>query len=321
MREVVFLKKNESKWQKTEQLISGGNNQDPDLLANLYLELNDDLAYSQTNYPGSATTLYLNGLTSKIYQALYKRKVEKRNRVLYFWKEELPLAFYQARKKLLISFVVFTLSMLIGSLSTAYDTTYPKIILGESYVEMTLQNIENGDPLAVYKDAGETNMFFMITINNIKVSFLTFLMGIFFSFGTYYILFTNGVMVGTFQYFFYTKGLFATSFLTIWIHGTIEISSIIIAGAAGMALGNSLIYPGSKSRKRSLIDGTKLGTKIIIGLIPLFIMAGFLESFVTRHTDWHWSIRLGIILSSLAFIIFYTVIWPRKVHNKISLSN
>lgn len=314
MREVVFLKKNEKKWRQTESLLSGNSTIDPDTLANLYLELNDDLAFAQTNYPGSNTTIYLNGLTSKIYQTLFKKKKGSLSAVVQFWRKELPLEFYYARKKLLIALIVFGVSSLIGVLSTAYDPTYPNVILGDAYMEETLHNIERGDPLAIYKDSESTSMFFRITVNNIRVSMLTFIAGILCSIGTYYLLFTNGVMLGTFQYFFYTKGLLATSFLTIWIHGTIEISSIIIAGAAGITLGNSLLYPGTHSRKRSLAEGAKRGVKIILGLIPLFIIAGFLESFVTRYTEWHWSVRLTIILGSLIFIIFYTVVWPRRVY-------
>ena len=105
--------------------------------------------------------------------------------------------------------------------------------MGDAYVNMTEQNISNNDPMGVYKSHRQIDMFFGITFNNIRVSFVVFAAGIFLSLGTVFSLFRNGVMLGAFQYFFFKKGLLVTSILTIWIHGAIEISSIVIAGAAG----------------------------------------------------------------------------------------
>jgi len=100
------------------------------------------------------------------------------------------------------------------------------------------------------------------------------------------------------------------SFMTIWIHGTIEISAIVIAGGAGLAMGNSLLFPGTYSRIVSLKKGAKDGLKIVIGLVPLFIFAGFLESFVTRYTKFPSFIKLGIIGLSAFFIVYYFVLYP-----------
>jgi uncharacterized membrane protein SpoIIM required for sporulation len=185
---------------------------------------------------------------------------------------------------------------------------------------MTLENIEKGDPMAVYKSSGQMNMFFMITLNNIFVSFKAFAYGIFVSVGTVYILLSNGIMLGAFQFFFYQKGLLLTSVLSIWIHGTLEISAIVIGGCAGMVMGNSLLFPGTYSRMESLKIGAKKGLKIIVGLVPIFIMAGFLESFVTRLTEWHWFFKLSIILLSAFFIVFYFVIYPIQLNKHASVN-
>ena len=317
MREAVFISKNEKRWREFEKLINEpGKKSDPDLLADLYVKITDDLAFAQTQYPGSRSHKYLNALASKVHHAIYRNKKEKSNRFITFWKRELPLVFYESRKQLLYSLLIFGVSALLGVLSTAFDDTYSRLILSDAYVNMTIENIEKGDPMAVYKDADSAAMFLGITLNNIYVALLTFVMGIFFSFGTAFILFRNGVMVGTFQYFFVQKGLFWTSFLSIWIHGAIEISSIVVAGAAGLVMGNSLLFPGTYSRLHSLKQGARKGLKIMVGLVPLFIFAAFLESFITRLTDWHWSARLAIILLSFAFIIYYVVIYPVIVNKK-----
>ena len=91
--------------------------------------------------------------------------------------------------------------------------------------------------------------------------------------------------------------------------------AIIVAGAAGLALGNSWLFPGTYSRLESFRRGAKRGLKIVIGTVPVFIMAGFIEGFITRHTELPDMLRLGIILTSLAFIIFYYIYLPnRKKH-------
>ncbi len=319
MKEITFLKQNADKWQEFESLVTTKGVTNPDLMADLFIQVTDDLSYSKTHYPKSKTTKYLNGIASRVHQEIYKNKKEKKSRISYFWKYELPFAFKNSHKQLLYAFIIFTVGMLIGIVSSAYDDTFVRLIMGDSYVNMTLENIEKGDPLAVYKKMNQIDMFLGITVNNIYVSFLCFILGIAFSLGTGWMLLSNAIMLGAFQYFFYSKGLLLESILTIWIHGTLEISAIIIAGCAGLTMGNSILFPGTYSRGVSFVKGAKQGLIIAIGLVPIFITAGFLESFVTRYTNMPLWLSISIIGSSLFFIIWYFVIYPIQL-NKKSLS-
>lgn len=321
MREASFLAKNEKKWRKVETILDKRIDMHPDESIDLFQELTDDLSYSRTNYPKSVATKYLNLLTVGIYQRINKRKVEKWNRFLIFWAEDVPLAVAQKRHSLLYAFLFFFLCLTIGVVSTHYDENFPRIILGDAYVDMTLENIENGDPMGVYKSQESGDMFLHITLNNLRVAFYTFVAGLFLSLGTYYFLFVNGIMVGCFQYFFLQKGLFWDSFLSIWIHGAIEISSIVIAGAAGIALGTSLLYPGTLPRKKSLIIGGKRAFKIFIGILPLIVFAALLESYVTRLTEAPIFVKGGIIAASFAFVIWYFAIYPYKLLKRKLVEN
>ncbi|MCB0281826.1 MAG: stage II sporulation protein M [Calditrichaeota bacterium] len=312
MQEVTFLKKNSQTWKKVESMLETGISFSPDELTDLYIRLTDDLAYSKTFFPKSKTTLYLNTLTTRIHQKIYGNKKENTARFKHFWMHELPAVVYNHRQKLLASFLIFTIALIIGVISAAGDKSFVRIILGDSYVNMTLENISKNDPMAVYKKMNEIDMFFGITFNNIRVSFFAFISGLLLSFGTGLVLFQNGIMLGSFQYFFFEQGYLTQSLLTIWIHGTLEISAIIIAGGAGLVLGNSILFPGTFSRRDSFAQGARDGMKIVIGLIPVFIMAGFLEGFVTRYTGMPLIISLAIIGGSLGFIIFYFIIYPRK---------
>jgi uncharacterized membrane protein SpoIIM required for sporulation len=232
----------------------------------------------------------------------------------------MPLIMWDARKELRLSFVIFLISALIGVLSQWLDPDFSRLVMGNRYVEMTLNNIENGTPMAVYDGGSEGLMFFMITKNNIGVAFMAFVSGLLTSFGTGLILLQNGVMLGAFQTFFAQHGLLWESALAIWLHGTIEISAIIVAGAAGLAMGNGWLFPGTYSRLYSFRRGAKRGLKIVIGTVPLFCVAGFIEGFLTRHTEWPDMGRLTIILLSAAFIIYYYIVLP-YFRNKSQISN
>ena len=318
MREASFLSQNEKKWRRVESILDKNSKLKPDEASELFVELTDDLSYSRTHYPGSVITRYLNSLAAGIFLKLNRGRKEKFSRVVMFWKYEVPLAMGRHHRKLLYSFAFFAACMLIGVLSTHYDQTFPRVVLGDEYVDMTLQNIEDGDPMGVYKSAESNSMFLYITYNNIRVALYTFIAGFLFSLGSYYFLFINGIMVGTFQYFFVRQGLFMDSFSTIWIHGTLEISSIVIAGSAGIVLGNSFLFPGTYPRKHSLIKGAKDALKILIGTVPIFIIAGFLESFITRLTEAPLIFKLGIIGLSAAFIVWYFVIYPNRIRKELA---
>ncbi len=318
MKEIYFIRQNIEKWRSLEEIVDNIAAHSPGKLADAYTEITADLSFSQSHFPQSRITIYLNNLASALHNLLYKNKKEKYSRILTFWTREIPKVMYHSRKELLYSFITFMISLFIGVISASNDDSFVRLILGNGYVDMTLANIASGDPMAVYGNYDEMPMFLMITFNNIEVSFRTFVAGIFSGLGTGLILFYNGVMVGAFQTFFFQHNVGIESMLSIWLHGTFEISAIIIAGAAGFALGNGWLFPGTYSRGYAFRQGAKRGIKIIVGLIPVFIMAGFIESFLTRHTEFPTFLRLSIILFSFACVIYYYIILPKLRYNESS---
>lgn len=312
MREAVFLKQNVERWKSYEKPVN-----DPDIIAERFVALTDDLAYAKTFYPESKTVKYLNSLAADIHLAIYKNRKEKKNRFLEFWRTDLPLVMARHARALLYSFLFFMTFVLIGVLSARYDNHFIRLILGDGYVNMTIENIERGDPFGVYKREDPFVMFIYIALNNIYVSFLVFVQGFFLGIGTVYGLFRNGVMLGSFEYFFFKHGLGMKSILVVFIHGTLEISAIVIAGAAGIILGNSILFPGTYPRGYSMRRGAMDGIKIMVGLVPVFLVAAFFEGYVTRHTSMPVWMSGSILIASAAFIIWYFVIYPQIVQKKI----
>jgi uncharacterized membrane protein SpoIIM required for sporulation len=318
MREVAFIKQNKQKWLDFEQAIIGKTKKNPDEMASLYIHLVNDLSYAQTYYPKSKTVVYLNYLASQIYQKIYKTKREEQNRLVYFFSVEVPLLVYQYRRYLLYAFILFFLTVGMGVLSAKYDDGLARLIMGDGYVNMTLENIEKGDPVAVYKSGSNWGGFIAITLNNLFVGVKCFIYGIFGGIGTFLVLFQNCMMLGTFQYFFYQHGVFWESVRGIWIHGSMEIFAIVIESACGFILGASILFPRTFSRLNSFKIGFKDSLKIFLSTIPFTIAAGMLEGFVTRYAlqmpNW---LNVFIILGTLSLISFYFLIFPFIVHKKL----
>jgi uncharacterized membrane protein SpoIIM required for sporulation len=312
MRETDFIKKNRKKWKQYERALEH-DQQDPELLRQLYIHTIDDLSYSRTYYPNRSVRVYLNGLAQRTFLQIYRGRRGETSRFFTFWTDELPRVVFARRRALGLALVVFVLAMLIGIISYRIDPAFAELIMGEYYMDMTRANIEGGDPMAVYKKTAPFQMSLAITMNNIMVAFLTFIAGAFFAVGTIVQLLRNGVMLGVFQYFFYDQGIFQESFLTIWIHGAIEISSIVIAGGAGLVMGSGLLFPGTLSRLQAFKSSARDGLKIMLGTVPLFVMAGFIEGYLTRHTELPDAIRLLFIILCFAFVLWYYVIYPRRV--------
>ena len=312
MREALFVKQNSDKWKSYETL----QTDNPDELAKRFIDITNDLAYAKTFYPKSRTTAYLNGIASLLHQAIYKNKKEEGGRFLRFWKFELPLLFFKYRRQLLYSFIFFFIFCSIGALSAKYDDRFVRLILGDAYVNMTNENIAKGDPFGVYKQTGEFQMFFHIATNNIWVSFVMVISGALLSIGPVFFLLRNGIMVGAFEYYFFSKGLGAQSILVIWIHGTLEILTIVVAGGAGLVLGHGLLFPKTYTRLVAFKNSAKDATKIALGIVPILLLAAFFEGYITRHTGMPIWLSISILVSSFIFMVWYVILYPIQLHKR-----
>lgn len=319
MKEATFVRQNKSRWEEFEKVVNKQMFSTPDRLAELFIQVTDDLSFSRTQYPESRTTKYLNALAGKIRFEIYRNKRENSSRFITFWTEEVPDVMFASRKALVYAFVIFVVSISIGVVSAKYDNTFVRLILGDSYVNMTLENIRNGNPTSVYASESPLLMFVMIAWNNIMVSFKVFVFGLFASAGTAIFLSFNGVMVGAFVTFFANEQQFAQAFPVIMLHGTIELTSIVIAGAAGFRLGNSILFPGTYPRLVSFRRGAMDGLKIVAGLVPFFLLAAFIESFITRYAFMPWPLKTLIILASAFLMIHYFIFYPYRRHAKFSI--
>lgn len=318
MREAAFIKQNKQKWLDFERQIYAKEFSNPDELSKLYIHLVNDLSFAQTYYPKSKTILYLNSLAAQSFRIIYKTKKDDKNALVHFFKTDLPLIVFEYKRYILYAFIFFFLFVAIGVISAVNDDSFVRLILGDDYVNRTIENIEAGDPMAVYKSGSNWGSHIGITINNLRVGLMSYIYGALLGIGTIFILMSNSIMVGSFQYFFYEKGVFWESVRGIWLHGSMEIFAMVIEAAAGLILGASILFPNTFSRYNSLKIGVKNSLKIVLSTFPFTIMAGFIEGYLTRYSNImpNW-LSIGIILSTLSMISFYYLIYPSIVFNRM----
>ncbi len=320
MREVAFIKQNKEKWLEFEHSFSNKDKKSPDDVANLHIKIMNDLVYAQTYYPKSKVTTYLNKLAKTSFDKVYDSKRRDKNVFYTFFLEKVPLLSYKYRKYFYLSFIVFFACFFIGLLSTFNDDTFARQILGNSYIDQTIENIESGDAMAIYKSGSNWGTFIGIYDNNQRVGLNMFLSGLFLGIGTGVYVVYNAIMVAVFQAFFYQQNSLFDSLKGIWIHGTYEIFGMIIEAAAGYIIGASILFPGTLKRFESFKTGIRDAFYIFLSTIPFTIIAAFLEGYVTRYSNQMPTIFcFAIILFSLFTISYYYLVLPFIVAKKYNL--
>lgn len=322
LREVSFIKQNKDKWLEFENYLYHDHIAGPERLSDLFVQLNNDLAYAQTYYPKSKVNVYLNALASNAYLKVIKPKTTYGS-IAAFWHTDVPLIAYRYRYYIYFTFLLFLSIFGIGVLSSIYDETFIRSILGDNYVDQTMENIAKGDPAAVYTNQttlGDLGSFLGITINNIRVGLLMYITGITMGIGTLKLLLSNSIMLGSFLAMFYKAGVLAKSMTAIWIHGAMEIFGMVIEASAGLLLGTGWLFPGSLTRKQAFFLTGKNSLMLVISTIPFTIAAGLLEGFVTQlYNEMPSWLAVFIIFLTLSLISFYYLVYPILVHRKTAM--
>lgn len=312
LREGLFIRKNRARWEKIQQ----GGATDADETAKEFVQLVDDLSYAKTFYPGSRVTKYINALATKIYLGIYQNRKEESNLLLNFWKYNVPLTVYKHRRTMLFSFFIFFLFYTVGFFTAREDPSFIREVFGNYYVDKTERNIAEGNPFGIYQGGNSFYMWIGIMINNIIVSFMYFGKGLVLGFLSLQALGKESMRVGVFHYMFASKGYAVGFVLAVMIHGLLELSAIVMACGAGVVMGLSWLFPGTRSRLAAFREGVKDGVKIVVGLIPVLILAAFFEGFVTRHYKMPLVLNMLLLLFCAAFVLYYFLIYPIRLKRR-----
>lgn len=285
------------------------------------MHLVDDLSYAKTFYPGSRVTKYINALASKIYLGIYQNRKEESNLLLRFWKYNVPLTIYKHRRIMMFSFFLFLLFYAVGFFTARHDPAFIRDVFGNGYVDETEANIAKGNPFGIYQGGNSFYMWIGIMINNIIVSFTYFGKGLLLGIFSLQDLGKESMRVGVFHFMFASKGYAIGFLLAVMIHGLLELSAIVMACGAGVVMGTSYLFPGTKSRLAAFKEGVKDGVKIIVGLIPVLMIAAFFEGFVTRYYKMPLVLNLLLLLLSASAVLYYFLFYPVQLKRREKMLN
>ncbi len=287
-------------------------------LARLYPAVAVDVARTRMYGLDAATQRRVNRLAVAAHGLLYRRRRPRPvASVVRFFVRDFPRLWRRMWVYMAVASAVFLLAGL-----GAYVTCRLRPATAYAFVEHGLDvedqaRVTAEDVSERYRQMPGGLMNAVITMNNILVALKAFALGITAGLGTGFVLLANGMMLGAFIAHFQNHGLGweVASFLTP--HGALEIFAVLVAGAAGMRLGLALAVPGrGETRRASLRSGARDAVLLVLGTVPMFMVAGFVESFVTpSYAPGGLKIFLGLAL--LAVVLTYLLLAGRDAPRRV----
>ena len=316
MTEGRFISKNKYQWDRYQNMLDGWKLYSPNELGQAYLSVCSDLAYAQSHYPETQVCKDLNALALQFHHILYRRQPQRWTELLHFFKHTVPMSFYRSRHFLMFSLGLFLIGWLIGVMSQCLDTEYFKAFFSSGYYQETMNNIKSGNPMGIYGSEGEVEMYFHITLNNMFVGLHYFVSGLLTPFYTIYMAITTGTMMGCFTTFFAQNGYLADALIAPNEHGSLELPAAIVCSAAGTQLGMGWFFPGKLTRMKALMQSAQEALTMALAMMPFFMIAGFIESFITRHQEWPMAVRIVLMVAGLTLSVYYIILLPRQLGKK-----
>jgi uncharacterized membrane protein SpoIIM required for sporulation len=280
-----WLEKRKPYWSRLEQLLEqsqrGGLKSlartDLRELSLLYRQTAADLAAIREDKSSLHFARYLNQLLARAHNTIYAGGKSSPLGILSFFGTSYPRIFRRNLRFTLAAVVLFIVGSVVGALLTVQDPDFQMQVLGPQMVEtiehhqMWTHSIVSIKPLASSH----------IMTNNLSVSFMTFAMGITAGVGTIYMLIFNGLLMGVIGVACAFSGMSLSLWSFVAPHGVLELPAIFIAGGAGLRIAHGLLFPGTLPRKQSLSIAGSEATRLLVGCIPMLIVAGVIEGFVS----------------------------------------
>jgi uncharacterized membrane protein SpoIIM required for sporulation len=306
-----FLAVNQPAWNRLDGLCRaaerGGQRldaKDLDELVRLYQRASSHLSYARTYFADPALTARLTSLVGRANAIVYGTRRRSLRSLGRFFTTTFPAAVWHARRFVAVSALAFFVPAVVIGVWLAHS---PKAIdaVGSAALRQTYIN---HDFKAYYRSQPSAQFAAKVQTNNITVAFLAFAGGIAGCVLTVIALARNGASIGL------SAGLFANAhklpefFGLILPHGLLELTSVVVAGAAGLRLGWALIDPGDRSRATALADEGRRSVVIVAGLILTFLVAGTIEGFVAGSSlSTPVRVSIGVVVE-VAFILYVVVL-------------
>jgi len=280
-----WLEKRRPHWNRLEQLVAASGRKsvtsltpaELQELALLYRQSASDLSTVREDPTSTQLALYLNQLLGRAHNLIYMGRRASRRGIWTFYKDTYPKIFRETFPDTFAAFVLFLVAGLAGVLMGLADPGFSRFFLGPQM----MQSIENHrmwtDSIVTVKPMASSG----IMTNNISVAFAAFAFGITAGIGTVWMMLLNGLMMGVVGVACWREGMSLSLWSFVAAHGVLELPAIFIAGGAGIGIAKGLLFPGVFPRRESLVRAGARSVRLVLGTIPMLLIAGFVEGFVS----------------------------------------
>jgi uncharacterized membrane protein SpoIIM required for sporulation len=280
-----WLEKRKTYWARLEQLVDRSNkggisaldHRELQELGLLYRQTASDLATVREDVTSNQLTFYLNQLLGRAHNLIYMGHKQKISGLVRFYTQTFPQVFRETVPQTFLAFLIFTVTGIATWALTIHDPAFAHRMLGPEMMamiekrEMWTKSIVTIKPLAT---SG-------IMTNNLAVCFTTFAMGITAGIGTIYMMFTNGMLIGVIGAATWQAGMALQLWTFVAAHGALELPAIFISGGAGLEIARGMLFPGLLPRRESLALAGGRAARLMIGIVPMLVVAGIIEGFVS----------------------------------------
>jgi len=279
-------------------------------LALLYRQVAADLSVLRQDPTARTYAGYVNQLLARAHHIIYSGRKTNLLTVFRFLRDEYPAIFQRHVQYVAASLLISLACGLLGVVLTSARPEFMRHFVGPQMIA-TMERHQMWTESIVSVAPKETSR---IMTNNLTVSFQTFAGGISFGLITLYSLFVNGMLLGVIGAACHHYGMSVALWSFVAAHGSLELPSIIIAGAAGLRLGHAMLFPGGYRWKDSVARGGIEATRLVSGIIPLLVIAGCLEGFFSpSHAPVWLKFTVGAALFTLLNLWLFRPVKARQI--------
>ncbi len=270
-------------------------------LALLYRQAASDLATIREDPTSRNLAHHLNQLLGRAHNRIYMGRRARFGGLLTFYRDTFPQIFHDTLPYTLSAGAIFFAMAAAGLMMAIANPGFQRYFLGSGMMEtierheMWTHSIVSIKPLASSA----------IMTNNLTVSFTTFAFGITAGIGTVWMLAFNGLLFGVVNAACWQAGMADQLLSFVAPHGVLELPAIFIAGGAGLLIAKGLLFPGTLPRRASLAMQGARAVRLVLGIVPMLIVAGVVEGFVSP-TDiparWKYTLAAGLFGLLLLYV-------------------
>lgn len=270
--------------------------------SSLYREAVADLAYARMQFPDHPIARELGRLVGQAHSILYQSERARSSGWMDFWRGGWPTSVRAAAGPILLATAVFWVAAVVGFFLTAWNPSLERFFISPEMREAINSKHLWTESLTKAAPTAGSN----IAVNNIGVSLMAWAMGLTFGIGTVWLMTFNGLMLGSISAACLRAGMLGPLMEFVMGHGSLELPAIWISAGAGLLMADALLFPGRFGKRAELRLKGRHSVRIMVGIIPLLLVAGAVEAFISPSSAPGYAkalLALGLGLSLLTYIM------------------